>query len=398
MRKVVSLVLLTFVLSYDFSYGNPVSNEEILKRLELLEKRVKELERENRELKRLLQERGNSVVFRKRTKEIKIGGRILFRFSQAQDINEGEKTIFGDPGNGFTVRKARLNVKGKLNDGIGYKIQVRADRGNSVQLWDAFVKYSVPNVPMSLKFGQFKLPVSMSYLKSGTKLSLPERPAAVNKIAPVWRDVGVALTYKPFERTKVTAGIFNGEGWTSSKNYNKDKNYLYTLSFDSVPVDNEDFSLRFRVGGVLGTDSEQKGYKKEYKLSSVKRHLIDIETSMKVKPYNLFLTAGYLYDDPTDVKDQSGKEVSFGNVRGYYLQVDYGLLRFPKLHLVGRYSYVDPNTDRDDSKDADYTTLGFYYLINGWQAAVRTSYTWANERHGKELNNNLFTTEFQLLF
>jgi hypothetical protein len=397
-RKLLGLALLMAVFGYNLSYGNPVSNEEILKKLEELEKRVKELERENRELKRLLRERTSPVTLRKKTKEIKVGGRILFRFSQAQDISEGEKTIFGDPGNGFTVRKARLNVKGKLNNGFGYKIQIRADRGSSVQLWDAYVKYGLPNLPLSLKLGQFKLPVSMSYLKSGTKLSLPERPVAVNKVAPVWRDVGVALTYKPFKKTKLTAGVFNGECWSSSKNYNRDKNYLYTLSLDSAPIDNENFYFRFRVGGVFGTDSEQKGYKKEYNISSVKRHLLDLETNFKFKPYNLSFEAGYLYDNPTDVKDENGKEISFGNVKGYYLQVDYGLLQLPQLHIVGRYSYVDPNTDRDDNKDVDYTTLGFYYLISGWQAAVRTSYTWANERHGEEVNNNLFTTEFQLLF
>ncbi len=397
MRK--SLIALSTILAVPLtSQAQTISNEEILLKLQQLEKKVQELERENRELKKLLQKR-SVVPLRKKTEKVKVGGRVLFRFSQTQDIDEnGGKSIFGDPGNGFTARKVRLNVKGKLNDDIGYGIQIRADRRSQVELWDAYVKYSFNSIPLSIKMGQFKTPVSMSYLKSGTKLWLPERPVAVNKIAPVWREIGVAATYRLFKGVKLTAGLFNGEGWSSDKNYNRDKKYLYTLALDATPVNNDNLTWRFRIGGELGTDDSSKMIYTKYKAASVKRHLIDVETALQFKPYNLSLEAGYLYDNPTDAKDENGKEVSLGNAKGYYAQVNYGLPFFPKVHLVGRYSWVDPNDDVDDKYDVDYTTFGFYYLINGWQAAVRSSYTWANERHGKEIDNNLFVTEFQLLF
>ena len=400
MRKVLSITTLFVLIQTVSSFGAPLSQEEILQKLENLEKRVQELERENRELRKLLKESYSVKPLRKETKKLKIGGRVLLRFSQSEDLREGEKTIFGDPGNGFTVRKARLHIKGELSDGISYGIQIRADRESKVELWDAYVKYASSQIPISVKAGQFKVPVSMSYLESGTKLSLPERPVAVNEIAPVWRDVGISLTYKlPFEKTKLTAGIFNGEGWTNKdKIYNSDKKYLYTVALDTTPVNNGEFSWRFRIGGTFGTDSESKGYKKLYNVASLKRHLIDVETGLKIKPYNLSLEAGYLHDNPSDAKDKSGNEIPLGNAKGYYIQLDWGTPMLPELHLVGRYSYVAPNDDKDDSYDVDYTTLGFYYLINGWQAAVRSSYTWANERHREEVNNNLFVTEFQLLF
>jgi len=397
MRKAL-LVLSSLVLTSS-AQAQPVSNEEILQKLQQLEKRVQELEKENRELRELLYKRTTVVPLREKTEKVKIGGRVLFRFSQTQDIDEnGGKSIYGDNGNGFEVKKARLHVKGKLNDNIGYAIQIKADKGSQVQLWDAYIKYSFNSIPLSIKLGQFKTPVSMSYLKSGTELWLPERPVAVNKIAPVWREIGVSATYKLFKGVKLTAGIFNGEGWSSDENYNKDKKYLYTFAVDSVPVNNDSLFWRVRVGTVLGTDDSSKMFYTEYGASSVKRHLIDVESALKLKPYNLSFEAGYLYDNPTDAKDSSGKEVSLGNAKGYYAQVNYGLPFFPKVHLVGRYSWLDPNDDVDDKNDVDYTTVGFYYLINGWQAAVRSSYTWANERHGKEIDNNLFVTEFQLLF
>ncbi len=402
MRK--SLLLLSaLTLLPTASYSQTVTEQEILQKLQQLERKVQQLERENRELRQLLKSRSvasSSVTpLRKRTAKLKVGGRVLFRFSQTQDINaNGGKSIFGDPGNGFTVRKARLHIKGKLNDNVGYGIQIRADRGSQVELWDAYVKYSFSSLPISLKMGQFKTPVSMSYLKSGTKLWLPERPVAVNKIAPVWREIGVAATYKLFTGVKLTAGIFNGEGWSSDKNYNKDRKYLYTVALDATPVNSDELFWRVRVGSEFGTDTSSKMAYASYGAASVKRHLIDVETALKFKPYNIALEAGYLYDNPTDAKDSSGNPVSLGNAKGYYAQVDYGLPLIPQLHLVGRYSWVDPNDSVDDKNDVDYTTLGFYYLLNGWQAAVRSSYTWANERHGEEIDNNLFVTEFQLLF
>ncbi len=398
MRKALFL-LTSLMVATSASQAQTVSNEEILQKLQQLEKKVQELEKENRELKKLLYRRTAVVPLRKRTEKVKVGGRVLFRFSQTQDIDEnGGKSIFGDYGNGFEVKKARLHVKGELNDNISYAIQIKADKGSQVQLWDAYVKYSFDSIPLSVKMGQFKTPVSMSYLKSGTELWLPERPVAVNKIAPVWREIGVSATYKLFKGVKLTAGVFNGEGWSSSENYNRDKKYLYTLALDATPINNEDLTWRFRLGGEFGTDDSSKMIYTKYGAASVKRHLIDVETALKFKPYNLSLEAGYLYDNPTDGKDSSGKDVSLGNAKGYYAQINYGLPFFPKVHLVGRYSWLDPNDDVDDKYDVDYTTVGFYYLLNGWQAAVRSSYTWANERHGKEIDNNLFVTEFQLLF
>ncbi len=403
MRK--SLLLLSaLTLLPATSYSQTVTEQEILQKLQQLERKVQQLERENRELRQLLKSRSvasSSVTpLRRRTAKLKVGGRVLFRFSQTQDIDaNGGKSIFGDYGNGFEVKKARLHVKGELNDNISYAIQIKADKGSQVQLWDAYVKYSFDSIPLLIKMGQFKTPVSMSYLKSGTKLWLPERPVAVNKIAPVWREIGVAATYKLFKGVKLTAGLFNGEGWSSDKNYNRDKKYLYTLALDVTPVNTENLTWRFRVGGELGTDDSSKMiYNEAYGAASVKRHLIDVETALKFKPYNIALEAGYLYDNPTDAKDSSGNPVSLGNAKGYYAQIDYGLSFFPRVHLVGRYSWVDPNDDVDDKNDVDYTTVGFYYLLNGWQAAVRSSYTWANERHGEEIDNNVFVTEFQLLF
>lgn len=125
---------------------------------------------------------------------------------------------------------------------------------------------------------------------------------------------------------------------------------------------------------------------------------MDLETRLDLKSIGLALEGGYLHDNPTDAENSKGKPLSLGNAKGYYLQGDYAVPPFNKLHIVGCYSWLDPNTDVDDKYDVDYKSIGFYYLFNGWQAAIRSSYIWANKRKVKETPNNLFTTEFQLLF
>ncbi len=398
MRK--SLLALILVLLSSQGFAKEVSNEEILRRLQQLEQKVNQLEEENKRLKSLLKKSGYTVTSRKRTEKLHIYGRVLFRFSQTQDIDEnGGKSIYGDSGNGFLVRKARVRFHGKLNDNTGYMIHIRADRRSNVELWDAYINYKFDSIPLSLKMGQFKVPLSMSYLKSGTTLWFPERPVAVNKIAPVWRDVGIAATYAPLKSLKFTASILNGEGWSSNdKIYNRDKKYLYTFAVDTVPVNNENLRWRVRAGYETGHDSNSKLVYTAYKASVVKRNLFDVETRLDIKPLGLAFEGGYLYDNPTDVKDSSGNPVNLGNAKGFYIQGDYVISAIKNLHLVGRYSWLDPDDDVDDSNDVDYTSLGFYYLINSWQAAIRSAYVWANERHGEGKANNLFVTEFQLLF
>ena len=395
MKRALLAVSLSLITTS--SQAQEISNAEILKKLQELEAKVEKLEKENKKLRELL--KTSVIPARRESKKVKVGGRVLFRFSQTENLTQaGGKSIYKDPGNGFTVRKARFFIKGKVNQDFEYKVQIRADRGAPVELWDAYITYKPDSLPVSVKLGQFKVPLSLSYLRSGTKLILPERPVAVNKIAPVWRDVGISLKYDPFKGYSITGALINGDGWSSKKIYNSDRKYAYTVAFEGEPVNTGNYLFKFRIGYEGGTDSSSKLIYANYGAKSVKRHLIDAEATLKLRNYGLALEGGYLFDNPTDGKDQNGKSVPLGNAKGYYIQADYQIPFERELHLVARYSWVDPNTDIDDKYDVDYTTLGAYYLIHGWQTAIRTSYSFANQRKTKEISDNLFTAELQLLF
>ncbi|NPA39871.1 MAG: hypothetical protein GXO57_05460 [Thermodesulfobacteria bacterium] len=340
------------------------------------------------------------VKSRSNTKLLQVDGRILFRFSQSQNemLDKYHQTIYGDPNSGFVLRKVRVKFHGQLNDGIKYFIHIRADRKSAVELWDAYITYTLKQspIPTEIELGMYKNPISMSYVKKGVKLWFPERPLAVNTLAPVWRDTGITVKVKPIKNVTFIASLLNGEGWTNKeKIYNKDGKYLYVFVVDAKPYVSDAISWRIRAGYECGHDTYSNLiYNKVYSAGGVKRSLIDVETQVVLKQYGTVFEGGYLYDSPDAVNNATA---NLGKAKGWYIQADYAVPVIKNLHLVARYSWVDPNDKADDEYDADYTSIGGYYLINGWQAAIRADYVFANERHNS-IDNNLFCAEFQLLF
>ncbi|WP_163329528.1 porin [Desulfurobacterium thermolithotrophum] len=382
MRKFLA-VSTVFMLSLGSvaAFGQEVSSDEVLEKLQQLEQKVAELEKENESLRSLVRKSGYTVMPRKRTEKLQVDGRVLLRWDQS---NQDGKNLYGESSNGLVARKVRFRFHGNLNDNIGYMIHVRADRGSSVQLWDAFIDYKFDAVPLKLRMGQQKIPVSMSYLKPGPKLIFPERPVVVNNMGSANRDLGVRAILSPMKNLKLEASIMNGERFVSDgKMYNSDKKYDYILAVDTVPVNNGDFKWRIRAAYETGYD------KAKYIGSIVKRNLVDIETRLDVKTLGLALEGGYLHDNP----DKSG----WGNAEGFYAQADYAVPGLQKLHLIGRYSEFDPDTNKSNDEEK-YASAGFYYLLNGWQAAIRGAYVHVIDSDKDKDFDDLISAEFQLLF
>ncbi|ADY73149.1 phosphate-selective porin O and P [Desulfurobacterium thermolithotrophum DSM 11699] len=389
MRKFLA-VSTVFMLSLGSvaAFGQEVSNDEVLEKLQQLEQKVAELEKENESLRSLVRKSGYTVMPRKRTEKLQVDGRILLRWDQTNFDYEGgnNKNIYGEKANGLVARKVRFRFHGNLNDNIGYMIHVRADRGETVELWDAFIDYKFDAVPLKLRMGQQKIPVSMSYLKPGPKIIFPERPIAVRKMGSHNRDLGIRAIFSPMKKLKLEAAVMDGEGFSTLRN--DDKKYSYILAVDSTPINSSDFKWRIRAAYEGGYGWAAYNDKKV-----AKRNLFDLETKLDIKPVNLALEAGYLHDNPN--KSTVTKYALKGNVAGYYLQADYAVPGLQKLHLIGRYSEFDKDTDVSNNEEK-YASAGFYYLLNGWQAAIRGAYVHVIDTASNQ--KDLISAEFQLLF
>lgn len=400
MRKLIA-VASAFILSTGVTaaFGQEMSNEEVLQKLQQLEEQVAELKQENQELKSLLGTKGYTAVgARKRTRKIQVVGRVVTRYSITQNSHVTDsKTLYGDTPNSMIVRKARIQVKAKLSKNVSGKIHIRADRGTGVRLWDAFIDYKFDAIPLKLRIGQQKIPVSMSYLRPGPKIWFPERPIVVRKMDSHDRDVGIRAILKPSKLFKVEAAVMNGEGVKTGESTDdlknkvdnsKDRRLSYVFAVDAKPVNTDMLGLRVRAAYETGYSYLY------YQKYQAQRNLFDIEASAKIKPVGLTLEGGYSYDNP-DIDN-------YGNAKGYYVQAIYKVPveQLSNLYLLGRYSYFDPNDDKGDD-DYRVTTLGFDYFLNGWQAAIRTAYVWVNDspvKNGKDQYGNMLVTEFQFLF
>ncbi|SMP12576.1 Phosphate-selective porin O and P [Desulfurobacterium pacificum] len=388
------------------SVAQDYSMDEIMQKLQQLEQKVAQLEAENEALRA---SKGVRVVPRKRTKKLTVKGRVLLRATwdkrdeivYKSDGSINTKDFYGDTPNSMIVRKARVQFQGKLNRNFSYKIHIRADRGTGVRLWDAFVDYKFDAIPLKLRMGQQKIPVSLSYLRPGPKIKFPERPIVVRDLDSHDRDVGVRAIFKPMKGLQLEAAVMNGEGVKQDEDDLKnkignihDKRYSYVFAVDAKPVNTDVIGLRVRA-------AYQTGYAYLYYTSAnAKRNLFDIEASANIKPVGLILEGGYSRDNPSHVVKTDGTPETWGNAKGYYVQADYKvpIEALKNLHLLARYSYDNINTDASDAKKK-VASYGFYYLLDGWQAAIRTAYVVANQGTdtGKD-DDRMLVTELQLLF
>ena len=131
--------------------------------------------------------------------------------------------------NGFQLAKARLQAKGALDGGWGYKLQ--GDFTRDVALLDALASYQ-PADWLSARAGLFKAPFSYEYLVSASRVKFVGRPQVIGALAPK-RHVGVSVAVAPVAGVNVQGGIFNGNGRTAAVNDNNQ--FLYAGRLTATP-------------------------------------------------------------------------------------------------------------------------------------------------------------------
>ena len=87
---------------------------------------------------------------------------------------------------------------------------------------------------------------------------------------------------------------------------------------------------------------------------------------------------------------------SVSRAYGYGIQGQYDLLS--NLQLTARYDEFDPNVDVDNSFDSRWYTLGCNWFIHGQDIKWQTNYTFREEMHGEDIDNDILMTHFQVLF
>jgi len=309
---------------------------------------------------------------------ITIGSRAL----QISGLIQTEYEGFQQTGvnNTFLLHRARLDVKGDINDNWNY--EVYTEFAGTTKLLDAYTTYKIADF---LKFtaGQFKVPFSLESLIADSQLEFIDRSQVVNALAgrssdvignQNGRDIGIQVTGS-FAKVDdhylfdYTLGVFNGAGYdvTTDNNNHKDIVGRFTIH----PIKNLDISGDFYDGqGNYGTPAKnylrnRGGFDARYVIGG------------------LSLTAEY--DKGTD-----------GIIKrdGWYGQAAYFVV--PKrLQLAAKYDTYDPNEVTANVRTEIYTG-GINYYFNNW-ARFAINYL---DRHEAvtQIPNNIFEAQLQLTF
>jgi len=309
---------------------------------------------------------------------ITIGSRAL----QISGLIQTEYEGFEQTGvnNTFLLHRARLDVKGDINDNWNY--EVYTEFAATTKLLDAYTTYKIADF---LKFtaGQFKVPFSLESLISDSQLEFIDRSQVDNALAgrssdvignQNGRDIGIQVSgsfAKVDDRYlfDYTLGVFNGAGYdvTTDNNNHKDISGRFSVH----PVKDLVVSADFYDGqGFYGTPAANQlrnraGFDARYVLG------------------RLSLTAEY--DKGTD-----------GTIKrdGWYGQAAYFVIP-KKLQLAAKYDTYDPNK----VIETDRTTIYYYglnYFFNNW-ARFTVNYL---DRHEEttQVKNNIFEAQLQLTF
>jgi phosphate-selective porin OprO/OprP len=312
-----------------------------------------------------------------------IGSKALQLSGLVQTEYEGfqQKTV----NNTFLLHRARLDVKGNINDDWNYEVYTEF-AGVNPKLLDAYTTYKVYDF---LKFtaGQFKVPFSLESLTDDSKLEFIDRSQVVNALAgrstdvignQNGRDIGIDVngSFVYIDNRYLfdyVFGVFNGAGYDVTTDNNNHKDIAGRLTIH--PIANLSISGDFYNGLALYTLTGAKT------ATNNKRNREGIDGRYVIGGLSLQAE----YDKGTDATIKRD---------GWYGQASYFVL--PKhLQLGVKYDTYDPNLVTLDARTNDYTGSISYYF-NNW-AKFTLNYVDRREE-GAQIPNNIFEGQLQLTF
>jgi phosphate-selective porin OprO/OprP len=310
---------------------------------------------------------------------IYIGSRAL----QLSGLIQSEYEGYAQSGvnNSFSLHRARLDVKGDINDNWNY--EVYTEFAGTTKLLDAYTTYKIADF-LKVSAGQYKVPFSLESLIADSQLEFIDRTQVVNALAGRSSDVignqngrdigawvnGSFVKVDGYYLFDYTLGVYNGAGYDVTADNNNHKDLAGRFSVH--PVKDLSISYDFYSGvGNYGTPAKNQtrdrgGFDAKYVIGA------------------LALQAEYDYGTDGTTKKN-----------GWYGQASYFV--FPKhLQLAARYDTYDPNTVSTTPVRTNYYSGAVNYFFNNW-AKLAIDYIDRREPV-TQVKNDLFEVQLQLTF
>lgn len=229
-----------------------------------------------------------------------IGGGIAF------DLNIYECDGMQD--NGFDINLVRLDFSGHVFENWFFRIQPEFYT-YGVELKDAYIQTDLGSMVggtgndyfdgLTLRFGQFKMPFSMSELENDYDIDMIHRPLIVGFLAPS-RDIGFQFSNTVMDdAVTYSMAISNGTNWS-----NNSDEFWYWARAVAAPWTNgdDDFVRNLHFGFSFGTSTGKSG-----STTAVR--------SYGGGPYGMvgdMDDSYYLYDSTYPIVDVSGRQLLYG--------------------------------------------------------------------------------------
>ena len=199
---------------------------------------------------------------------------------------------------GFELTNLRLKLSGKFDKGIGYAVQTSFTRSPSIL--DARIYYELDK-SFIIDAGLYKAPFSREFLISTPYTDFVNRAQLVALVPN--RQIGVtARGLIPGTQLTYSAGVFNGNRYSSSGNDNNDMMYIGRLSFNPKISQNKGDKLEIAVNVAQSND-------KNVNISPInnafegKRFLLGGDTRLEYDKLMLSGEIVYAKLDPADAEE-----------------------------------------------------------------------------------------------
>ena len=394
---------------------------------------IEKADESRKEREEVAEEKEDVVVKAARQpKSMNFKGRVQARYTAMEngDLSKvtPQKVFETSKFNGFVLRRVRLRWFGNVTDQWKYHVQISVDGDHNddrvppslpdyelrktdvgVMLQDAYFVYDL-HPYFNVTAGQFKSRFSPSYLVAGPVLPLCERPLVIDLLARK-REIGMSIesalegqgqldgrgpTAKLYDKPIFYAvGLYNGNGFNKMRNNNENLmvtgmlvyrpspyiNFGVSYAYDEVGYDYETTVLGL---AELSEDGDYYVFPVRDRIAARKLHIWDFNSALDAGPVHAQVE--YVQADGNDVS----------RAYGYGIQAQYDL--FDNFQLTARYDEFDPNVDVDNSFDSRWYTLGCNWFIHGQSIKWQLNYTFREEMHGEDVDNDILITHFQVLF
>ncbi len=298
--------------------------------------------------------------------DLKIGTILQSRYHYS--TAEDSLTVNGQ----FTLNRADLLLWGTMvPDKVDYYVQTEFVNDPSILDVKMILTDLIPQ--STLTIGRFKPNFTIYMPEHEGKLDMIHYPLLLNEYG-VWRQTGVQLDSQT-EFVDISAGLFNGPVNNTSDNN-----------------DAKDILLRggFKPKAEFGTVMVGA-------YTWLNNIVFTEDADLSCKNFGFF---GHVEAEKYEVNGEfiMGREEQPGDAddlksQGYYFHGEYKAR--PDVGILGRYDFLDRNTDVDDDANTRIT-FGMNYYIESYNAMIYINYLHNMEQGDVDVKNDSFEVQFQV--